>query len=119
MGPTLVAYLRGAGVGVVGTVEATTVTAATGMAGALWLAAAAVVGVAAVATTGAVAAAVVGRGIVTVAVGSAPGLDRLAGGRRGAAHPSLKLCPPRVLTMLGLEKGRRWREWEEEDLKWK
>ena len=26
----------------------------------------------------------------------------------------LWLCPPRVLAMPGLEKGRRWREWEGE-----
>ena len=99
MGPTLVTYLRG----VVGTVEATTAAAAVGMAGALWLAATAEVGVAVVAVVGATAVATVG----VMAVGAAVVV----------AGSGLNLCPPRVLTMPGPEKGRRWREWEEEDLK--
>ena len=107
MGPTLVAYLRGAGAGVVGFVEATTATAVAGMAGALWLAATTVVGVA--------AAAVVSRGVAVAAVGSGPGLDPPIRGGEERRTRGLKLCPPRVLTMPGSEKGRRWREWEEEE----
>ena len=45
-----------------------------------------------------------------------PGLDPPAGGGEEWLTSSLKLCPSYVLTMLGLEKGRRWREWEEVDL---
>ena len=82
VGPTLVAYLRGAGAGAIGTLEATTVAAAAGIAGALWLAVAAAVGAAAVAV----------------------------GGGEEWSTRGLKLCPPRVLTMPGLEKERRWRE---------
>ena len=69
MGPTLVAYLRGAGVGAVGIVEATTATAAVGMARAPWLA----------------AAVAVGRGATAAATGSGPGLDPPAGGEKSGA----------------------------------
>ena len=72
VGPTLVAYLHGAGAGAVGTIEKTMVVAAAGMAGALWLAAVAVVGVAATTT--------VGRGAAAGAAGSGPRLDPPAGG---------------------------------------
>ena len=47
---------------------------------------------------------------------SGPGFNRLAGGGEEWRTRGLKLCLPCVLTMLGLKKGRRWREWEEEDL---
>ena len=101
-----------AGAGAVGTVEATTATAAA-IAGALWLATA--VGAVAAAAMCAVAEAAVGGGAAAAVVGSGPGLDPLA--RRGEEWRTrgLKLCPPRVLTMPEPEKGRRWREWEEED----
>ena len=105
VGPTLVSYLHGAGAGAARTVEATTAAAAGGMAGALWLAAAMAVGAA--------AAAKVGGG--AVAAVSGPGLDPPAGGGEERRTRGLKLCPPRVLTMPGPDKGRRWREWEEED----
>ena len=92
MGPTLVAYLRGAGAGVAGTVEETTdVVAGT--------------------TT-----VTVGVATTTVTV-SGPGLDLPIGGGEERCTRGLKLCPPRVLTMPRPEKGRRWSEWEEEDLK--
>ena len=115
MGPTLIAYLHGARAEAVDTVEATMATAAAGMAGALWLAAAAVVGAVAVEAVSTTAAAVVG--VAAVATGSGSGLDPPAGGGKEWRTRGLKLCPPRVLTMPGLEKGRRWREWEKEDLK--
>ena len=90
MGPTLIAYLRGAG--------------------ALWLAAAA-------AAMGAAAAAAVGGGAVaTVAALSVPGLDPPARGGEEWCTRGLKLCPSCVLTMPGPEKGRRWREREEEEV---
>ena len=40
-----------------------------------------------------------------------------AGGGEERHTRGLKLCLPRVLTMPRSEKGRRWREWEGEDLK--
>ena len=92
--------------------RSTTIVAATGVVGALWLAAAAAVGTAAV---GAAAAGIVGA--VVVGAGSGPELDPLARGGEEWRTRGLKLCPPCVLTMPGVEKGRRWREWEEEDLK--
>ena len=100
-------YLRGAGAGAAGTVEATMDAAAASMAGALWLAAAATVGVAAAAT--------VGRGAAAAVARSRPGLDPPIGGGEERRTRGLKLCPLRVLTMPGSEKGRRWREWVEED----
>ena len=115
MGPTLVAYLCGVGAEAIGTVEVTMAAAATGMARALWLAVATVVGAAAVVAVGTAAAAAVG--VATVVAGSGPGLNPPARGGEECRTRGLKLCPPRVLTMLGPEKGRRWREWEEEDLK--
>ena len=100
-----------AGLGAAGTIEATT-TIAAGMAGALWLVAAATVGGGAVAA----GAAAVGAAAAVVAV-SGPRLDSPVGGGEKWCTRGLKLCPPRILTMPGPEKGRRWREWEEEDLK--
>ena len=71
---------------------ATTAAAALGMAGALWLA----------------AAAVVGGGATTAATAvSGSGLDPPIGGGEEWRTRGLKLCPPRVLTMPGPEKGRR------------
>ena len=95
MGPTLVAYLHGAGEGAAKTVEVTTTKAAAGMAGALWLVAEVAVGAAAAA-------------VGTAATGSGLGLDLPAGGGEEWRTPGLKLCPPRVFTMPRLEKGRRW-----------
>ena len=43
-----------------------------------------------------------------------PGLDPLAGGGEERHTRGLEFCPPRVFTMAGLEKERRWRGWEEE-----
>ena len=80
-----------AGAGAAGTVEAT--TAAAGMAGALWLAVAAVVGAA--------AAAAVGGGAAATTAGSRPGLDSPVGGGEERGIRGLKLCPSRVLTMPG------------------
>ena len=77
-GLTLVSYLRRAGAGVVGTVVAMTAAAA--------------VAVGAAATAAAV---------------SGLGLDPPAGGGEEWHTRGLKLCPPRVLTMPGPEKGRR------------
>ena len=108
MGPTLVSYLRGVGAGAARTVVATTATIATGMAGALWLVAAAAVGGCAA------AAAVVGGGVAGVVLG--PGLGPPTRGGEEWLTRGLKLCLPRVLTMPRLEKGRRWREWKDEDL---
>ena len=88
MGPTLVAYLRGAGVGATGTVEETMATVAASMVGALWLAAAGAMGAAAVA--------VVGRGAVAAATGSGQGLDPPARGGEELCTRGLKLCPPHV-----------------------
>ena len=104
VGPTLVAYLLGAGAGAVGTVEVTTVEVVAGMTGALWLAAMAVVSAAAA------AAATMDAAEAAAGVGSGLGLDPPA--RRGEELHTrgLKLCPPRVFTMPGPEKGRRWRE---------
>ena len=107
MGPTLVAYLHGAGAGLAGTVDKIMVVAAAGMEGTLWLAAMAAVGAAAATT--------VGRGAAAGAAGSGLGFDPPARGGEEWHTRGLKLCPPRVLTMLGPEKGRRWREWQEED----
>ena len=58
----------------------------------------------------------VGGGAATAtAAGSRPGLDPPTRGGEERRTRGLKLCPPRVLTMPGPKKGRRWREWEEED----
>ena len=107
MGLTLVAYLRGAEARAAGAVEATTVAAAAGMAGALWLAAVAAVGASVVAAASAAAAAVVGRGAVVAAAGLGPGLDPPVGGGEERHSRGMKLCPPHVLTLPGPEKGRR------------
>ena len=62
--------------------------------------------------TTATVAVVVGGGAAAAAAG--PGLDPSAGGGEDCLTSSRKLCPPRVFTMAGLEKERRWRGWEEE-----
>ena len=117
MGPTLVAYLRGAGAGTTRTIEATTAAATAGMVGALWLAAAVTMGATAAAAAGMGAAAVVGEGTTAAAAAaSGSGLDLPVGGGENRPTRGLKLCPPRVLTMPEPEKGRRWREWEEEEV---
>ena len=41
-------------------------------------------------------------------------MEPSAGEGEEVRTPGLWLCPPRVLAMPKLEKGRRWREWEEE-----
>ena len=81
------------------------------MEGLPWVAA----GVAAVARGGttAAAAAVVGEGIAAVTAG--PRLDPPEGGGEERRTRGLKLCPPRVFTMDGLEKEMRG--WEEESFK--
>ena len=56
-----------------------------------------------------------GRGAAAAGVGSWPGLDLPVGGGEERHTRGLKLCLSRVLTTPGPEKGRRWREWEEED----
>ena len=92
VGPTLVSYLCGAEARAVGIVVATTATVA------------AVVDVAVAAKAGVGAAAV-----AATAVGSGPGLDLPAGGGVEWRTQGLRLCPSCVLTMLGLEKGKRRR----------
>ena len=69
-------------------------TAAAGMAGALWLAVAAIVGAAVVAV---VAVTVVAAAMTL----SGLGLDPPTGGGEEWRTLGLKLCPPRVLTCLG------------------
>ena len=94
-GPTLVLYLRGAGA--VGTEAWGTVAASAGpMAGLPWAAVRA-------------AATVVGGG---VAAAAGPGLDLPAGGGEELRTLGLKMCSPRVFTMVGLRK--EWRGWEDE-----
>ena len=66
-------------------------------------------GAAAAATTGAVGAA---------AMAGWPGLDLSAGGGEDCLALGLKLCPPRVLTMAGLEKERRWRGRKVLEMNW-
>ena len=112
MGPTLVSYLRGVG----GTVVATTTATMAGIAGALWLAAAVeTVGggaaTAAAETMGggaAMATAAIGGGAAaTVVAVSGLRLDPPVGGGEEWRTRHLKLCPPHVLAIPGLEKGRR------------
>ena len=91
VGPTLVAYLRGAEARIAGTIEATTATVAPGMAGALLLAATTVVGGCATAAAAAI---------------SGPRLDPPAGGGEEWRTRGLKLCPPLVLTMPGPGEGK-------------
>ena len=79
--------------------------------------AAAAVGVAATAVVG--AAAIVGEGAAAAAAAAAvsgSGLDPPAWGGEKRPTRGLKLCLPRVLTMPEPEKGRKWREWEEEEV---
>ena len=54
-----------------------------------------------------------GEDAAAAAVG--PVLDLSTGGGEERRTQALKLCPPRVFTIAGLEKERRWRGWEEED----
>ena len=46
--------------------------------------------------------------MAVAAVGSGLGLDPIVGGGEEWRTWGLKLCPSRVFTMLGLEKGRKW-----------
>ena len=64
----------------------------------------------AVAAVAAVVAA--GAGMAAAAVG--PGLEPPAGGGENCLTLGWKLCPPRFFTIVGLEKERRCRGWEEE-----
>ena len=70
------------------------------------------------ATTAAAAAPVeAGTAMAAVAAGAAatgPGLEMPARGGEDCLTLGLKLCPPSVFTMAGLEKEKRWRGWEEE-----
>ena len=68
-----------------------------------------------VAVAGATAAAVAGVA-AAAAARSGLGLEPSAGGGEEGLTLCLRLCPPLVLAMPGLEKERRWREREEEDL---
>ena len=61
---------------------------------------------------GTAAAAMVAEGAEAVA--ARPRLEPPAGGGEDYLTLGRKLCPPRVFTMAGLEKERRWRGWEEE-----
>ena len=63
--------------------------------------------------TAAAAAVVVGEGAAVVEEG--PGLDPPIRGGEKSCIRGLKLCPPRIFTMAGLENKRRWRGWEEEE----
>ena len=47
------------------------------------------------------------------AVGAGPGLELPAGRGEDCRTLGQKLCPPRVFTMAGLEKEKRWRGGEE------
>ena len=109
MGPTLVAYLRGVGAGATRTVEVTTNEAAADMVGALRLAATAAMGAAAAAVAAVGVATVAATGVTAaptvIGVGSGLGLDPPGGGEEWRTR-GLNLCPPRVFTMSGLEKGR-------------
>ena len=118
MGPTLVAYLRGARVGAVGTVEATMAAVAVGIVGALWLAATGAVGVAtAEAVGGGATAAAVGGGVTAAAVGggataaaaavSRPGLDPLIGEGEEWLHPGLEAVPSACLNHAWAGEGKK------------
>ena len=72
-------------------------------------------GAAAAAGVAGVAAATAARAVgATVATGWLR-LELPAGGGEDCLTLGLKLCPPRVLTMAGLEKQRRWRGDGKED----
>ena len=74
------------------------------------MAAAAAVGVAAVAAIGGavgVAAAAVGGVAGAAAMAGWPGLELPARGGEDCLTLGLKLCPPRIFTIAGLEKERR------------
>ena len=70
------------------------------------------VGMAAAAAVGMKDATTMAGGTATEAAG--PGLEPPAEGEEDCLILGRKLCPPRVFTMDGLEKGSRWRGWEEE-----
>ena len=97
MGPTLVSYLCGAGAARTRAWE-TVVVAAAATVGVPWLAAGAAV-------AGCIAAATARWG---------PGLESLVREGEEVRTLGLWLCPPCVLAMPRLEKGRSRREWEEE-----
>ena len=113
-GPTLVLYLRGAGATEAWGAAAASAEPTTGL---LWVAAVVAVGAgmvaAAVAAAGAgtATAAVVA---IAVVVAGGPGLEPPAGEGEDCLTLGQKLCPPRVFTIAGLEKKRRWRGWDEE-----
>ena len=66
-------------------------------------------------TAGAVGAEATAAGAVGVAVAAAGlGLGFPGGGEEECLTLGLKLCPPRIFTIAGLEKEWRWRGWEEE-----
>ena len=48
------------------------------------------------------------------AAAAGPRLEPPAGGGEDCLTLGQKLCPSFIFTMAGLEKGRRWRGWEEE-----
>ena len=55
--------------------------------------------------------------VVAGGVAAGPGLDSLEREGEERRALGLKLCPSRIFTMVGLEKERRWRGWEEESFK--
>ena len=69
---------------------------------------------------GTVMAVVAGTTVAVMVAGGAAvnvaglGLESPARGGEDCLTLGRKLCPPRVFTMVGLEKERRWRGWEEE-----
>ena len=109
MGTTLVAYLRGARAGAVGTVEATMAAVAVGIVGALWLAAAAAVGVATAAAVGggATTAAVGGGATAAAAAVSRPGLDPPTGEGEEWLHPGLEAVPFACLNHAWAGEGKK------------
>ena len=102
----LVWYLRGAGAIAIEAWEAT-IAFTEPTAGLPWVAA----GAAAAGGGGTVAvavAAVVGKRVAAAAAAAVgPGWDSPAGGGEERCTRGLKLCPPRVFTMAGLEKEMR------------
>ena len=50
--------------------------------------------------------------------GAGLGLELPVGRRRRLLHFGRKLCPPRVFTMAGLEREKRWRAWEVSEVIW-
>ena len=47
------------------------------------------------------------------AAGAGPGLELPVGGGEDCRTLGKKICPPRVFTMAGLEKEKRWKRGEE------